>query len=71
MTAHNAETRALVEALRIPHLNVEDCWYSCPKSVDGCCNDNYPDDVCACGADTHNAKVDALLKALGFDGTVR
>jgi hypothetical protein len=40
---------------------VEDCWYSCPKAPDGCCNDNYAEDECICGADDHNARVDATL----------
>lgn len=62
-----ADLRALAESLRIRHLNVEDCWYSCPKSEDGCCNDNYADGECICGADDHNARVDALL--LLIDGS--
>ena len=47
--------------LRRPHRDVEDCWYSCPKSEGGCCNDAIPADECDCGADTLNALVDALL----------
>lgn len=46
--------------LRRKHYECEDCWYSCPKSEEGCCNDNMGDD-CTCGADTHNALIDALL----------
>lgn len=56
-----AEVRAMAESLRIPHLYVEDCWYSCPKAPEGCCNDNYPEGTCNCGADEHNARVDKLL----------
>lgn len=50
--------------LRRQHRYVEDCWYSCPKATDGCCNDAEGDD-CNCGADTHNALVDSLLNLLG------
>lgn len=45
--------------LRREHLDVEDCWYSCPKAEDGCCDDAQGDE-CNCGADTHNALVDEL-----------
>lgn len=51
--------------LRRQHLYVEDCWYSCPKSGEGCCDDGEPKDVCNCGADAHNALVDDLLTILG------
>ena len=43
------------------HYFCEDCWYSCPKAEDGCCNDLVPKDKCTCGADTVNAAVDAVL----------
>jgi hypothetical protein len=59
-----ADLRALVESLRISHLYVEDCWYSCPKAPDGCCNDNYAEDECICGADDHNARVAAALRLI-------
>ena len=61
---------ALVERLREAgqrryHLTVEDDpFYSCPKSPDGCADDSQPKDVCNCGADKHNAAVDAAAKAL-------
>lgn len=60
----------LVERLREAgqrryHLTVEDDpFYSCPKSPDGCADDSQPKDVCNCGADKHNAAVDAAAKAL-------
>jgi hypothetical protein len=50
--------------LYLTHDECEDCWYSCPKSRDGCCNDSYDTDECTCGADTHNALVDSLLASL-------
>ena len=41
-----------------------DSWYSCPKAPDGCADDQWPKDVCNCGADTHNERVTALLARL-------
>jgi hypothetical protein len=60
--------RAALSGLKRPHLSCEDCWYSCPKSEDGCCNDSIPKDECTCGADAHNARIDA---ALAVEQTVR
>ena len=45
------------------HYYCEDPWYSCPKAPDGCCNDAEGTD-CNCGADGHNAAVNALLARL-------
>ena len=50
--------RALEEARR-PHVVVEDCWYSCPASGE-CCNDEAGE-RCDCGADAHNAAIDAAI----------
>ena len=53
-----------LEKLRVSHYqNDEDCWYSCPKSPDGCCNDNAGGE-CTRGADKHNAKLDEVLAYL-------
>lgn len=49
-----------LDRLRRQHYECEDCWYSCPKSEDGCCDENRGDD-CTCGADTHNALIDVLV----------
>ena len=60
--ARDAEIKALreaLESLRQPHHICEDCWYSCPKSSEGCCNKS--DEGCTCGADIINAKIDAAL----------
>lgn len=54
---------ALAELAIREHEYCEDSWYSCPLAPDGCCNDNYPADVCNCGADEHNAKVRAAMEA--------
>lgn len=45
------------------HYSCDDCWYSCPKSEDGCCNEAEGDE-CNCGADKHNAEVEALFQAM-------
>lgn len=61
--AAEARVAELTEALRDArreHLWVEDCWYSCPKSIEGCCNESQGD-TCNCGADAWNARIDALL----------
>jgi len=55
---------ALEEALRKlwrEHFACNDGWYSCPKCEEGCLN---PDDgdACNCGADKHNAIIDAALE---------
>lgn len=42
------------------HYMCEDCWYSCPKSKEGCCNEAAGDD-CTCGLDARIEKVTTLL----------
>ena len=58
---------AVVEALKAAKINhyscEEDCWYSCPKSKDGCCDADQGDE-CNCGADKHNTAIDKALKDL-------
>lgn len=41
------------------HYYCNDCWYTCPKHPEGCCNDDVGPD-CNCGADRHNKKVEEL-----------
>lgn len=54
---------AALVAAKIDHLVVDDdCWMSCPKSGQ-CCNDTIPQNLCNCGADAHNARIDAALAA--------
>lgn len=56
--------RRLVELAHREHYNCEeDTWYGCPLSRDGCSNDAIPK-VCNCGADKHNAEVDAIAAQL-------
>ena len=52
-----------VEKLKLTHETCEDPWYSCPKSEEGCANDNQGDE-CTCGADYHNEKVNETLEHL-------
>jgi hypothetical protein len=42
---------------RRPHLDCEDCWYSCAILT---CDDNRKSDVCDCGADATNAALASL-----------
>lgn len=53
----------VLPTLKIKHRYCEDCWYSCPKHEDGCCNEAEGED-CNCGADEHNSKIDALMKEM-------
>lgn len=46
----------------ITHSECEDSWYSCPKSEDGCSNDQYSKNECTCGADYWNQKIESALK---------
>jgi hypothetical protein len=50
-----------IKGLKIPHDSCEDGYYACPKSEDGCANDQWEKDECNCGADEHNAEVDAVF----------
>ena len=49
--------------LRRSHLLCNDAWYSCPMSIEGCADERAGSE-CNCGADEHNAKVDAALRLL-------
>jgi hypothetical protein len=54
----------LVKLAHREHYNCEeDTWYGCPMSRDGCANDAIPK-ICNCGADAHNAEVDAIAAQL-------
>jgi len=63
MTDYKALCAELVQLARREHHYCEDSWYSCPKAEGGCSNDSAGSE-CDCGADKHNAKVDALCTAL-------
>lgn len=61
---HNAELGQLVDELaklaRQQHYYCDDCWYTCPAHPEGTANDFKERGVCDCGANEHNAVVDAL-----------
>ena len=64
LEAENKRLRVFIDTkCRRIHYECEDCWYSCPKSEDGCCNDNV--EGCTCGADDWNARIDEALNAGG------
>jgi hypothetical protein len=44
------------------HYNCEDCWYSCPKSFDGCCDDSQGDE-CNCGLEQKREKAATIIQA--------
>jgi hypothetical protein len=52
-------TRNFLEGLKRAHFVCDDPWYSCPLSDEGCIDDQAQG--CTCGAEQHNAKIDALL----------
>ena len=43
------------------HYYCEDCWFTCPKHPEGCCNEAVGPD-CNCGADEHNREVEAFYQ---------
>ncbi len=53
---------AALEGLRRSHTACDDNWYSCPLSDEGCANESETD--CNCGAQEHNAKIEAMLAAM-------
>jgi len=52
-----------LERLRQAHRYCDDCWYSCPKNPDGCC-DYLAGNECNCGADEHNTVLDKVIEYL-------
>ena len=73
--SHLAEQalREALEASRISHLDVEgDPFFSCPIARGGSCLRHDMDGQCPCGcncgADEHNARIDAALAAAGGEG---
>jgi hypothetical protein len=57
-----AVTRGALEALRRKHHVSVDCWYSCPLSADGCCDESRHG--CNCAAEAHNARLDIVIAEL-------
>lgn len=54
---------SFLESSKRSHRYCDDCYYTCPKHPEGCCDDSLPD-KCNCGADEYNDKVDLLLSEL-------
>jgi hypothetical protein len=53
-----------LNSLKIGHYyNDYDSWYNCPKTPEGCPDDNAGDE-CNCGADSHNQKIDNFILKL-------
>ena len=65
MTTERDLIQQLAGLARRKHYTCEDSWYSCPQSECGSANDNAGAE-CDCGADEHNAKVDAICAALSL-----
>ena len=54
----------LADKTRPGHYYCEDTWYSCPNAPEGCCNDEYKDKGCNCGADVFNQQITELVNNL-------
>ena len=64
--AGSALVAQLVKLAHREHYNCdEDTWYGCPLSSSGCSNGAIPHE-CNCGADAHNAAVNAIAMKLGL-----
>jgi hypothetical protein len=61
-----------LKGMKREHNICEDCWYSCPKSEGrrggGCCDDEKSKDICTCGADWTNNKIDQIIDELKKNG---
>ncbi len=53
------ELRIALLAAKRQHTSCDDCWYSCPLSDEGCCDETKIG--CTCGAQAHNDTIDAVL----------
>lgn len=53
----------LLDTFARRHLYCEDCWYTCPKHPEGCCNDAEGNE-CTCGADKHNNALQKFAEKL-------
>ena len=52
-----------LEKLRRQHYYCEDCWFSCPKAEDGCCDESVGEE-CNCDAERKNAILDGIIEHL-------
>lgn len=53
-----------LESLKLSHHVSDDCWYSCPESEEGTCDDEQKGKPCNCGAAKHNEKIDKKIAEL-------
>jgi hypothetical protein len=56
--------RRLQNMLDSPHDECDDCWYSCPKSLEGCCDTRQPPDVCTCGKDGRDETIKEAIRVI-------
>ena len=55
-----------LEKLKLKHhICVEDYWYNCPLSEDGC-GDPDKELRCDCGAEKHNNKIDEIIEYMNY-----
>ena len=67
LEAAQKEALSLLPELERGHYYCDDCWYSCPKAVDGCCDERQGDE-CNCGADNYNALLAKIIGLLTSEG---
>lgn len=49
-----------LQVSRRSHYYCDDCWHTCPKHPEGCC-DHTAGDACRCGADEYNSRLDDMI----------
>ena len=67
LEAAQKEALSLLPELERGHYYCDDCWYSCPKAIDGCCDERQGDE-CNCGADNYNALLAKIIGLLTPEG---
>ena len=63
LEAAQKEALSLLPELEQGHYYCDDCWYSCPKAVDGCCDESQGDE-CNCVADKYNQLLSEIISLL-------
>lgn len=59
------EITTFLEDSRRYHYYCEDCWYTCPKHPEGCCDEDAGTE-CNCSADRYNKELDELLSKINL-----
>ena len=57
----NAELERVLRAARVSHADCDDTFYACNALYPESAKDRGEDTGCSCGADEHNARIDAAL----------